>query len=390
MRRRTFLSLLAGAATSVGVVPALWGANTRSKDRILILVELAGGNDGLNTLVPFADPAYRKLRPKLALPRDKVLKLSSQAAMHPGLGGLMPSWEAGDLAWVQGLGYPAPNRSHFRSIDIWETASDSDQVLDQGWLNRGLGEELARGASHSLPSAIVLGEGDPGPLSGESLRSLVIQNPKKFLQQAKRLEAAEVNTSNPALRHVLAVQRDITAGAQTLEGRLNQVRKLPQRFGKGALARQLELAAKLVIAEVPVSVIKVTHKGFDTHAKQLPKHARLMKMLGDDLGALRHNLIKANRWSDVVVMTYSEFGRRAAENASGGTDHGTAAPHLVMGGRVKGGLLGTAPSLEIGRNKDIKHTMDFRRLYATVLSRWWGKSARPVLGNYAPLPLLPG
>lgn len=387
MDRRQFLKISAGA---LGLLAAGGGAALarESGARALVLVELAGGNDGLNTLVPGADPLYRKLRPSLSLPARELLGLEQGMSMHPALGPLATLWEGGELAWIQGVGYPEPNRSHFRSIEIWETGSDSEDFLPEGWLTRVWEGRLPKSA---LGGGVVLGQGDVGPLAGAQMRALVMEDPKRFVRQARRLRQVQASATNPALAHVLQVQANILQGAELLEQKLEQAPRLAQRFPASGLGRQLELAARMILAQVPVSVFKVTLGGFDTHAGQPPKHERLLRELAAGLAALRENLVAAGRWGDVLVMTYSEFGRRAAENGSGGTDHGTAAPHLLLGGAVKGGLYGQQPSLSALDRGDLRFTVDFRRLYSTVAREWWKLPAQEALGGaFKPLGLIKG
>jgi len=342
-------------------------------DRVLILVELNGGNDGLNTLIPYGDNQYYQARPRLAIPRERVLQLNEKLGLHYALEPLLPLWQAKELAWVQGVGYAKPNRSHFRSIEVWETASDSEQILDEGWLARLF--EI-----HPLPAeftteGIVLGRRDAGPLSGRTVRSIALEEPQQFLQQASRVRAVEQTSSNAALAHILQVQWELTHAAGDLTLRLQHAPSLQGTFPSSPIGKQLETAAQLLVANVPVAVIKVSHGSFDTHAGQLGHHERLLKDLAEGLVAFRKTVQKADLWDRVLIMTYSEFGRRVGENASSGTDHGTAAPHLVLGGKVKGGLYGATPSLMDLDEGDLKHQVDYRSLYSTVVKDWWGLPA---------------
>jgi uncharacterized protein (DUF1501 family) len=280
----------------------------------------------------------------------------------------MKAWGSGELAVLQGVGYPNPNRSHFRSIEIWETGSSSREVLSDGWLSRLLDKRVPE--SHAA-AGVILGDTHAGPLSGEA-RALVMQNPQGFIKAARRLESSGSRRSkNAALDHVLAVERDVIKGADILEQRLSRVGRL-KGFPRGKFGTQLQTAARLILGGVPTAAIKVSLGGFDTHANQAGPHQRLMAELGKGLAALRQALVAAGRWDDVLVLTYSEFGRRVSENGSGGTDHGTAAPHFALGGRVEGGLYGEQPSLTDLRGGDLRHSLDYRRIYATLTRDWWG------------------
>jgi uncharacterized protein (DUF1501 family) len=340
--------------------------------RILLLVELKGGNDGLNTLVPYADPKYRELRPGLGVAREHVLPLDEKVGLHDKLEPLMESWKAKDFAILQGVGYPYPNRSHFRSIEIWDTASNANQTLSEGWMAQAFqGASLPKGAGVDC----IVADTNALPATGPSLRTIVMQDAENFLRQAESIKqmGGRADGGNPALRHVLAVRQEINAAAAGLRDRLHAAPTPTYAYSQdNGLGRQLDLATRLLASKVPVVAIKVALGGFDTHANQVPTHERQLAILGAGLATLRKNLITANLWNDVVVMTYSEFGRRARQNASGGTDHGSAAPQFVMGGGVKGGLYGAYPSLSDLQDGDLRHGIDFRAVFATVAQRCWG------------------
>ena len=362
MTRRQMLKLL-------GTFPMLWLAPSAFQDiwanptgriptkhenwnRVLLLVELHGGNDGLNTLIPYTDQHYYDLRPRLAIPKDRVLQLTPKLGFHPAFEPLMAGWKAKELAIVRGVGYAKPNRSHFRSIEIWETGSESHQVLDNGWLARVFQQHAPPKAFTA--EAILLGNGDAGPLGGGAIRTIALQNPNRFFQRSQGVQPVTVSTTNPALGHILQIQRDIFRASKDLQARLQRVPSPNGGFPSSRIGRQLETAAQLLTAHVPVAVIKVTHGSFDTHARQANQHHRLLEELADALAIFRTTMMKQGLWDQVVVMTYSEFGRRAAENGSQGTDHGTAAPHFLIGGRVKGGMFGTQPSLTNLHNGDLQ------------------------------------
>lgn len=342
--------------------------------RILLLVELKGGNDGLNTLVPYADPKYRELRAGIGVPRERVLQLDERVGLHEKLTPLMDSWKAGDLAIVQGVGYPYPNRSHFRSIEIWDTASASSQTLSEGWVAQAFrGTKIAKGVGVDC----IVADTNALPSTGPSLRTIVMQDAENFLRQANAIGTASAmaDAGNPALRHLLAVRHEINAAAAGLRDRLRDAPAPTEDYPQELLlGRQLDLATRIIAAKVPVVAIKVALGGFDTHANQAPTHERLLAFLATNLSILRKNLIAADRWKDVVVMTYSEFGRRAKQNASAGTDHGTSAPQFVMGGSVKGGLHGVYPSLTDLPDGDLRYTVDFRNVFVTLAQGCWGQS----------------
>lgn len=338
-------------------------------DRVLVLLELNGGNDGLNTVVPYADPAYYRLRPQLAVSRDGVIQLSHELGFNPALQSLMPAWQARELGVILGVGYPNPNRSHFRSIEIWQTGSSSDEVLQEGWIARLFAD--SRPPETVVVHGIAIGRA-LGPLQGAHMRNIVMRDAQHFIRQAHGTKEPATVAGNHALSHLLAVQKHVYSAATTLKEKLADKPRLQTTFPRTLLGRQLETAAGLLASRVPVSVIKVSHGSFDTHSQQRGRHDRLLQDLAAALSAFRSAMQEVNMWNRVLVLTYSEFGRRAAENGSRGTDHGTSAPHFLLGGRVQGGLYGQQPSLTHLLEGDLQHYVDYRSLYATVAKRWWG------------------
>ena len=366
-RRHFFLG-----SSALSVVMAARSAAADQDRRVLVLVELKGGNDGMNTVIPYADPLYRQFRPGIGVARDRTVQLDERVGLHARLDPLMEAWKAGDFAIVQGVGYPYPNRSHFRSIEIWDTASASSQTLSEGWLSRAFdGVQLPRAAGVDG----IVADNNALPMMGPGLRTIVMQDAENFLRQAAAMKESNDprGERNPALRHVLEVRHEVNGAAAGLHDKLRDGPRPAYAFGAdNGFGHQLDLATRILAARVPVVAIKVALVGFDTHANQVPTQERLLGFLASGLATFRRNMLAANLWNDVVVMTYSEFGRRARQNASGGTDHGTAAPHFVMGGKVKGGLHGAYPSLADLQDGDLKHTVDFRNVYSTLAQGCWG------------------
>jgi len=384
MLRRTFLAGGAAALAGGAIAPAVVAGATRG--RTLVLLELAGGNDGLNTVVPYADPAYAAARPTLALRPDQVHHLDQHFGLHPELSALMAAWRDRDLAVLMGVGYDRPNRSHFRSIDIWETASDSDQVLSAGWIARLLKDSMRN--TRSVADAVVLGGKSSRVVEGAGIRAVSMMNPERFVRQARGVKAARMRTRNPALAHLLSVQAQIDQAAFRM-GAI--VRRSPRVTGDftGPLGRQMRVAARLILANASIPVIKVSLSGFDTHVGQPGRHRNIMRQLGRNLAAFRKALMAGGAWNNTAVLTYSEFGRRVRQNGSGGTDHGTASTHFLTGGKIRGGLVGVAPSLTDLGGGDLRHTMDYRRMYATVAQGWLGVAdVSAVLGRHQPLDLV--
>ncbi|GAC1602946.1 MAG: DUF1501 domain-containing protein [Ramlibacter sp.] len=393
MHRRQLLRLGTGltgaallAAHAPGWAQAVGRRATGAADRILILVELKGGNDGLNTVVPYADPLYIQLRPTLAVPAADLLRLDERTGLHPGLKPLLPLWDSRELAIVQGVGYPQPNLSHFRSIEIWETASGSGDYLADGWLTRAMKAGLAaRGAFTA--EGVRIGSSDSGPLAGA--RAVALNNPQAFVNDA-RLASAHAAPGNAALQHLLRVEADVS---QAAEGLRAAPHAFATSFPQGAFGNAVRAAAQVVASQRGrggVPVITLTLGSFDTHQNQAGQHANLLLQLAQGLAALRAALIEVDAWERTVVMTFSEFGRRARQNQSNGTDHGTAAPHFIAGGAVRGGFYGQAPDLaRLDGAQNLSFSTDFRQLYAGIAKDWWGVDAESVVrGRFEPLRFL--
>ena len=369
MNRRHFNSLMAGLSLSAMTPAGLAAGSTARWDRILVLVELNGGNDGLNTIVPYTDPTYYRLRPSLAIARDSILQLSPTLGLNPMMEPLMTVWDDDELAIVQGVGYPGPNRSHFRSIEIWETASEANEYLDMGWLARLL-SDASRPDSFAADS-VVLGRGNLGALRGGGLTNIVMRAPEKLIRRARALGGTSTTSDNTALAHLLGVQQNLYQAAEALASSQGREPSWDKPFPRSPISRQLRGAAGIIAGDAVVPVLKLSHGSFDTHSNQRNNHDRLLAELAEGLSVFRAAMKQVGLWDRVLVMTYSEFGRRVAENGSRGTDHGTAAPHLLLGGKVKGGLYANAPSLSALTDSDLRHSVDFRSLYATVARSWW-------------------
>jgi uncharacterized protein (DUF1501 family) len=396
MKRRQFVSLFSsatGAALLCAHAPGLAQAAAQrvasSEERILILVELKGGNDGLNTVVPYADSAYYQLRPVIGIKPDEVIRLDEKTGLHPELKPLQALWDKGELGIVQGVGYPQPNLSHFRSIEIWQTASKSTEYLADGWAARGM--KAGYGAKRNFTAeGVLIGGGELGALTGA--RAVSLNNPEAFVNQSKfahDMEAAGVK-GNPALKHLMQVESDINHAAQGLRG---ETYHFTTPFPTGAFGNSVKAAAQVVASQkgkAGVPIITLTLGSFDTHQNQLGTHANLLKQLADGMVALKSSLAELGAWDRTLVMTFSEFGRRARQNHSNGTDHGTVAPHFVAGGAVRGGLYGQPPDLSrLDATQNALYSTDFRRLYATVAKDWWGVSPDTVTrGNFEPLRFL--
>ncbi|MFM0738581.1 DUF1501 domain-containing protein [Paraburkholderia xenovorans] len=416
MKRRNFLSLGAAAGATLWL-PRAFGAEMlqaahgsagpleRGYGNLLILVELKGGNDGLNTVIPFADPAYYQLRKNIGVKREQAIQLDERTALHPSLQPLMPLWQSRQLAIVQGVSYAQPNLSHFRSIEIWDTASRSDQYLREGWLSRAFAQTPV--PAGFVADGVVIGSAEIGPLANGA-RAIALVNPAQFVKASRLVTPVSLHERNPELAHILDVENDIVKAADRLRPTQADA-QLKTVFPGGAFGTSIKTAMQVLAAsDAPksrasaaapraqpdsgqgVAVIRLTLNGFDTHQNQSGQQAALLKQLAEGFASMKSALVELGRWDDTLVMTYAEFGRRPRENQSNGTDHGTVAPHFVMGGRVKGGLYGVPPVLaRLDGNGNLPVGVDFRQLYATVLGPWWGLDSSAILQQrFEPLPLL--
>ena len=390
MNRRNWLRLMGASALSLPLITApAWAAGAGlGKDHTLILIELEGGNDGLNTLIPYRDDNYRRVRPTLALSGREVLQVGSDMGLHPSLSNLAQGWERGEVRLVEGVGYPNPNRSHFRSIEIWNAGLGADTKETQGWVSRLMDQD-----SLGLDAdGIALG-GEMGPLRGPG-RFTGLEEIEQFFDQAEALRTAGVlggyddtmgdgasmmhsvrpSGGNAALDHLLSVHSNAVGTADLLERKLRQASTRDFDMPDSTLGLQLAAALQLLDAGVTTPVLKVSHGGFDTHAYQAEAHAFLLQELDDAMRGFERAARDMGIWNNVTLMTYSEFGRRFHENGSEGTDHGTAAPVILAGGKVAGGFGGARPSLEAKDliEDDMVHTTDFRSVYSGIAQDLWG------------------
>ncbi|WGZ93329.1 MAG: DUF1501 domain-containing protein [Candidatus Thiothrix putei] len=367
MNRREFMGM-AALLPWLGALPAeVLAVPARPQQRIVVLVKLAGGNDGLNTLIPHTDPLYYQYRPSIGVPKHQVLDIGESHGLNPYLKALKPWWDNGNMAWVQGVGYPHGTLSHFRSSDIWETAVDASQYTDTGWLGALLPE--CKPGLHG----IAIGE-NSGPMSGKNCNTIAMQSPQSFLSQISLLEDIQPVATNSVLAHVTNVHHQLYAAGEQLSNKLQRPVTLGIPFSTSKLGRDLEAVAKMILTGVDAAVYMVTLDGFDTHSNQNAVQSNLLHQLAGALDSFAQAMQRGGRWNDVMLMTYSEFGRRVQENHGKGTDHGTAGVQLVMGGKVRGGLYGEPLDLShLDGDGNPQHTVDFRSVYGTVAQRWLGQ-----------------
>ncbi len=408
---KTFFTLNAMAAD------ALTQTVTGKDGTILVVLQLAGGNDGLNTVVPFADDVYHKARPKLALAADKILRLNDYTGLNGKLTGLKSLFDEGHLGVIQGVGYPNPNRSHFRSTEIWQTASDADRNVGEGWLGRYF-DNCCAGADPTV--GVALGTEMPQAFAAKHPTGVTFSRPDQFRWRPSEPNAGKMSSEELFFRQLNDpnASGDLPAGAgadggtiAALPGRnksdvgtldflqrtaldaqlssdkiLEIARKYKSTvtYPQGQLASSLNIIARMIAGGLPTRVYYASQGGFDTHAGQIYTHDRLMGEMDAALTAFANDLKQQGNFNRVLLMSFSEFGRRVTENANNGTDHGAAAPMFIMGGAVKPGLFGKYPSLTDLDHGDLKFSTDFRSVYGTILDSWLKAPSQVVLGRKFP------
>ena len=402
MNRRHFLHRSAGLVALGAAPPAFLSravaADKQDPDqRILVIVQLAGGNDGVNTVVPFADDAYHAARPSLAFKRDAVLKVNDHIGLHPGLAGMKALYDEGALSIIQGVGYPHPNRSHFRSMDIWNTGQPESEITGDGWLGRALDSSAARFGGkvpalalgvENLPLALVAPRTNVPSIRSLDDYQLRFGGEDQAMKTAlaRKLAEGKADTNDLSfIRQTLGTAIDSAARLKEVAASYVPVAPYPQT----ALAGNLKTVAQLIAGELGTRIFFVSLGGFDTHSRQAGSHAALLAELSGAVSAFFADL-RAHKLADrVLLATYSEFGRRLKENGSLGTDHGAASQMFIVSGAHKGGVFGDHPSLTDLDDGDLKHATDFRSVYATLLDRWLGIPSEPVLGGkFAPVAFL--
>jgi uncharacterized protein (DUF1501 family) len=405
MRRKSFVTsalsvaFLGGNASRVlaqvaGASPALPAfAKGVDPDNVLVVVQMGGGNDGLNTVVPWSDDAYHRVRPAIHVTETQVLKLNDRIGFNPALKGLNELYKQGRVAVLQGAGYPNPNRSHFEATQIWETASP-DRPQQYGWLGRYLDRRFSGTAKpSSLFEAVSLGDTLPAALVASHVEVPAIGALNAFAYNTGRDLASKQSAGvlydgakagqSPYLSLIAQTARDAYHGGDVLRKQTAEFTN-KATYAANGFAQQLALAAKLIGSSAGSKIVFVSIGSFDTHAGQRAQQDRLLGYLGDGLLAFYQDLAAHNLDKKVLTMTFSEFGRRVSQNASNGTDHGTAMPLFIVGGGVKGGIYGEHPSLTDLDHGDLKFATDFRAVYATVIEKWLGRNPSDVLGGSYP------
>ncbi|TVY01089.1 DUF1501 domain-containing protein [Paenibacillus cremeus] len=365
-------------------------ANAADPDSpVLVVIQLSGGNDGINTIIPYGMGGYFDARPTLKITDSQVLTINDQLGFHPSLTQMHDLFGKGKLAVVQGVGYPKPDHSHFRSMEIWQTA-EPEKLIRSGWLGR-YAETL--GQSSNPLNLLQIGNSANKAFNSEKVNVPVIQtldtfnflDPKTPKADQNRIAKAFLDMYDPE-RQGTVIQVTASRGKEAYESveavhSLTNTYQMKVEYPKTGIARDLQLVAKLLAGNSGTRVFYLQLGGFDDHVNEKDLHAKLLKQLDEALGTFYSDLEAQGLQDRVVTMAFSEFGRRVKENGNGGTDHGTAGPVFVLGGKVKGGLYGVMPSLTSLDNGDLKYEVDFRSVYSTLLDRWMKGDAQTVMGK---------
>ncbi len=393
MKRRDFIRHSSLASTAL-FIPSFLRANAlnaRGQGRagkILIVVQLSGGNDGLNTIVPYRNDVYYRERPRLAIPKTDVLTVTDELGFHPALKPLRELYDAGQMTILNSVGYPNPDRSHFRSMDIWHTASDSDAYLSTGWLGRYLDTQCS-GCDNPY-HALEVDDSLSLALKGRQRNGFAFSNANQLKKTAanpflravgQQYQAHDHDHEHDHVAYLYKMMIDTQESADYLfeQSRVYQAKGdyPPTPFG-----RDLKQVAELITADTATQIYYVSLTGFDTHANQQQQQARLLQQYAQGMKALVDDLERNRLLDDTLIMTFSEFGRRVGQNASNGTDHGTANNLFLMGGRLRQpGFFNEGPDLSRLDNGDLIYRVDFRQVYATITERWLGADAQAVLGR---------
>lgn len=396
MKRRDFLRTSALSSTAA-LVPAFLRSYTPNRlfqsraEKILVVVQLSGGNDGLNTVVPYRNDLYYQARPKLAIASEEVLRVSDELGFHPAMQGLQSLYDEGLLTVVNNVGYPDPDRSHFRSMDIWHTASGSDQYLSTGWLGRYLDRHCRD--CEQAHAALEVDDALSLALKGERRNGFAMSSPRQLKKMTDnrylKLVADHPHEHDENIAYLYKTLIDTQASADYLAAQAN-IHRSTVDYPTSAFGRDLKQIAELITADTDTHIYYVSLTGFDTHAGQQARQQRLLQEYSEGMKAFVEDLRQNKLINDTLILTFSEFGRRVKQNASGGTDHGTANNLFLMGGNLRQkGFFNDGPDLSQLDGGDLRYKVDFREIYATVLNKWLNADAPQVLnGTFMGLPLL--
>lgn len=352
-------------------------------NKVMVVLQFSGGNDGLNTVIPVRNDIYYKSRPKLGIEKDKALSLTDEVGINPALPFLKELYDDGSLGIMNNVGYPNPDRSHFRSMDIWQSASDSDKYVSTGWIGRYLDAQCA--GCDKPTQALEIDDVLSLALKGDNLKGLALKDPKKLYNSSNEKYFRDINASHHDEEETVEyLYKTLSETMSSADYIYEQSRRRPssQTYPNTELGKNLKTISSLIMSDINTKIYYVSLGSFDTHVNQENQQKRLFTELNDAMSAFVKDLKANNRFQDVTVMTFSEFGRRVAQNASGGTDHGTANNMFFIGGGLKKkGLLNNMPDLNNLNQGDLQYTVDFKSVYATLLHNWLEADDEKIMGK---------
>jgi uncharacterized protein (DUF1501 family) len=389
IKRRQFLQAGSLAATSF-MLPKFLKAFEKPMmvppgNKVLVVLQLSGGNDGLNTVIPMRNDIYYRVRPHLGIEKEKSLLITDEVALHPALTSLKSLFDDGSLGILNSVGYPNPDRSHFRSMDIWQTASDSNNFISNGWLGRYLDAQCS--GCDKPTQAMEIDDILSLALKGERIKGLALKDPARLYNTSHQKYFKDISANHKDEHAEKPVDYLYKVMAETLSSAdyIYQQSKLhpsSAQYPKTGLGKDLQTIASLIFSDINTKVYYVSLGSFDTHVNQQAQQQRLFTEMSDAVKSFVADLKNNNRFQDVLLMSFSEFGRRVSQNASGGTDHGTANNmFLVSGGLKQKGLINAMPDLNDLNEGDLKYQIDFKNVYATVLNKWLGADDKNILGK---------
>lgn len=398
IKRKEFLQLGSLATASMMLPKMLKAFETPAANmvppgnKVVVVLQLSGGNDGLNTVIPFTNDIYYRERPRLGIEKNKAATITDDVGLHPELKGLADIFNDGGMGIINAVGYPTPDRSHFRSMDIWHTASQSNEYLTTGWLGRYLDDQCNN--CDKPTQALELDDILSLALKGENVKGLAFKDPRRLYGTSQEKYFKELVKAHKE-EHERPVDYLYKTMAATISSadyifKQSKLRPSSATYPNSDLGKSLQTIASLIFSDINTKVYYVSLGSFDTHVNQQPQQARLFKEMNDAVTAFVKDLKTNNRFDDVLLMSFSEFGRRVAQNASGGTDHGTANNmFLISGGLKQKGILNPMADLTDLQDGDLKYTIDFKNVYATVLNKWLGADDKKILnGNFSYLNFL--
>jgi uncharacterized protein (DUF1501 family) len=388
-KRREFLQLGSFATTSCMVPNFLKAFEKKalvpSGNKVLVLLQLSGGNDGLNTVIPVHNDIYYRSRPKLGIAKEQALSLTDEVGLHPALTGFKAFYDGGNLGILNSVGYPNPDRSHFRSMDIWQSASESNEYLYTGWIGRYLDAQCA--GCDKPTQALEIDDTLSMALKGEQVKGLAMRDPRRLYTTANEKYFKEIIASHkdqPGEQPVDYLYKTMAETVNSADYIYKQSKLNPSSssYPKTELGKSFQTIASLIFSDIDTKVYYVSLGSFDTHINQGAQQQRLFTEMNEAISSFVKDLETNGRFNDVLITTFSEFGRRVSQNASGGTDHGTANNMFLIGGGLKQkGVLNPLPDLNDLMDGDIRHKVDFKNVYATILKNWLNADDEKILGK---------